>query len=83
MTLMIEVGTYEAKTRLSQLLERVRSGETVVITSRGKPIARLVPAEEAGGSKARAAAQRILARREHRPRAELDEILQWRGEGRR
>lgn len=43
---MIEVGTFEAKTHLTQLLERVAKGDRVVITRRGKPVAMLVPPEE-------------------------------------
>lgn len=39
---MIEVGSFEAKNTLSALLDRVAKGEEVVITRRGKPIARLV-----------------------------------------
>jgi len=38
------VGTFDAKTRLSELLERVAEGESFVITRRGHAIARLVPA---------------------------------------
>ena len=38
------VGTFEAKTHLSELLERVAEGESFVITRRGQAIARLVPA---------------------------------------
>jgi prevent-host-death family protein len=34
----------EAKAKLSALLELVRAGETVTITDRGRPVARLVPA---------------------------------------
>ena len=41
---MYTVGSYEAKTHLSQLLERVEHGETITITRHGKPVARLVPA---------------------------------------
>jgi prevent-host-death family protein len=41
---MTEVSLAEAKARLSALVERARSGETVNITRRGKPVARLVPA---------------------------------------
>ncbi len=41
---MITVGTFEAKTHLSTLLDRVAAGEEVVITKHGKPIARLVGA---------------------------------------
>ena len=44
---MIEVGTFEAKTHLSSLLDKVSHGEEVLITKRGKAIARLVPAEQA------------------------------------
>ena len=36
-------GVYEAKTRLSELIERVAAGEEVVITRHGTPVARLVP----------------------------------------
>lgn len=40
---MPEVGVFEAKTRLSELLERVAAGEEITITRRGQPVARLVP----------------------------------------
>ena len=33
----------QAKNQLSALLDRVRRGETVLITDRGRPVARLVP----------------------------------------
>jgi prevent-host-death family protein len=33
----------EAKNGLSALIDRVRAGETVVITDRGRPVARLEP----------------------------------------
>ncbi|MBV8314322.1 MAG: type II toxin-antitoxin system prevent-host-death family antitoxin [Planctomycetaceae bacterium] len=44
---MTTVGTFEAKTHLSELLERVARGERIVITNRGKPVAMLVPPEVA------------------------------------
>jgi len=40
---MDTVGTFEAKTHLTRLLERVDKGERIVITNRGKPVAMLVP----------------------------------------
>ncbi len=43
---MKTVGSYEAKTHLSRLLEEVENGEEVVITRHGKAIARLVPASQ-------------------------------------
>lgn len=39
---MITVGAYEAKTRFSELIERVQRGEAVTITKHGTPVARLV-----------------------------------------
>ena len=43
---MKTVGTFEAKTHLSELLARVSKGESIRITRRGIPVAKLVPAEE-------------------------------------
>jgi prevent-host-death family protein len=45
---MAQVGMHEAKTKLSQLVERAEAGEEIVIARNGKPVARLVPF---GGSK--------------------------------
>ena len=45
---MITVGVHEAKTTLSRLLRRAGSGEDVVITRNGEPVARLVPVGRAG-----------------------------------
>ena len=42
---MLEIGAFEAKNTLGALLDRVERGEEVLIKRRGKPIARLVPAE--------------------------------------
>jgi prevent-host-death family protein len=43
---MREVSIYEAKTKLSSLLQEVERGEDVVITKRNRPVARLVPIEK-------------------------------------
>ena len=40
---MKRVQIAEAKAHLSALVERVDSGEEIVISRRGKPVARLVP----------------------------------------
>jgi prevent-host-death family protein len=40
---MAQVGMHEAKTKLSQLVERAEAGEDIVIARNGKPVARLVP----------------------------------------
>ncbi len=57
---MKEVGAFEAKNRLGQLLDLVEQGAEVVITRHGKAVARLVPPRAAFNRvEARAAAQRI------------------------
>jgi len=38
-------STYEAKAKLSELLRKVRRGRSVVITSHGNPVAKIVPYE--------------------------------------
>lgn len=38
-----EVGIRELKTNLSALLRRVRRGESLTVTDRGTPIARIIP----------------------------------------
>ena len=40
---MMRASVSAAKARLSELLDRVRRGESVLITDRGHPVARLVP----------------------------------------
>jgi prevent-host-death family protein len=44
---MDTIGTFEAKTRLTRLLDRVAAGEQITITRHGAPIARLVPVKPA------------------------------------
>jgi prevent-host-death family protein len=59
------IGAFEAKNTLGNLLDLVEKGEEVVITRRGKPVARLVPETgQSGREKARQAAERIRARSE-------------------
>jgi prevent-host-death family protein len=40
----MQVGAFEAKNQLSALLDEVERGAEIVITRRGKPVAKLVPA---------------------------------------
>lgn len=48
---MITLGAFEAKTHLSTLLDQVADGEEVVITKHGKPVARLVGAQQVDKSR--------------------------------
>jgi prevent-host-death family protein len=59
---MREIGAFEAKNKLGQLLDWVEAGEEVVITRRGRVVARLVPSRPAvDRERAREAAAAIRA----------------------
>lgn len=64
---MTEVALYEAKAQLSAIVERVAStGEEVLITRRGKPMARLVPVDDESAIES-ALAHLLAAREASRP----------------
>jgi prevent-host-death family protein len=80
-----EVGAFEAKNRLGQLLDLVEQGEVVIITRHGKQVARLVPARHIRSrEQARAAIRRIRDRAEQRKLGPFDwsEWKSYRDEGR-
>lgn len=55
------IGSYEAKTRLPELLARVEAGASYVITRHGRAVARLLPVEPP--AEAEAVVEAILASR--------------------
>jgi prevent-host-death family protein len=61
---MKTVGSYEAKTHLPRLLSQVEKGETITITKRGKPIAMLVPTQQALRCDVRVVIEEMLAYRD-------------------
>lgn len=78
----MKVGTFEAKTHLSELLERVRRGERITITKHGVAVAVLVPpAEEARTRFEETAAGLRSIRERTRPGGET--IRELRDDGRR
>ena len=61
---MREIGAFQAKNTFGTLLDWVAQGEEVLITRRGKAVARLVPAEAGiDRAKARRAADGIIEAR--------------------
>ena len=67
----ITVGAYEAKTKLSELLDRVEKGERITITRHGKPIAEIVPKRAHDPVRAGEAMRRM---RELADRVKLDDL---------
>ncbi len=60
-----EIGSYDAKTNLSEILRRVAAGKSFTITNRGKPIADMVPTRSISRSKIQVAIKNILAAKKH------------------
>ena len=79
---MERIGAYEAKTHLSELLNRVSRGEHLTITKHGKPIARLVPVAT-DQERAQEALDRVAELRQHIKLAPLAELMATTHEGHR
>lgn len=79
---MQTIGSYEAKTRLPELLRQVERGEHFTITRRGVPIAQIVGIENAVDDR-QATIDRMKAARARRPTTSVGESLAARDEGRR
>jgi prevent-host-death family protein len=54
-----EIGSYDAMTKLPEILRRVEAGESFTITNRGKPIADVVPSRATSRLKCKAAISNI------------------------
>ncbi len=80
---MREVGAFEAKTHLSELLAAAEAGETIMITRRGKPVARLMPVSTSAPDYSAAMADVKAFREDAGTGWTIDEILSARDEGRR
>ncbi len=80
--MFVEVGSYDAKTKLPELLRKVEQGERFTITQRGRPIADLVPSADNArhSSEEAVAAMRAIKRVTG---VAPDELAQWIEEGRR
>lgn len=92
---MITVGAFEAKTKFSELLDKVEQGEEVVVTRHGKAVVRMVPepvqdadaarkAREAKAAEIRAEFERVreMLRREG-VSFTVEDIISAKNEGRR
>lgn len=76
-----EIGAFEAKTKLSELLEKVQRGQVFHITKRGQPIAVLTGLHPEGESKAGSESLlsrcRALRARSKRGPESLKDLVEW------
>jgi prevent-host-death family protein len=77
-----EIGAFDAKTKLSEILRKVEQGERFTITKRGRAIADVVPTQHRDQRRVREAVEALR----NFPRitgVSGDEVLQWIREGRK
>lgn len=86
---MLQIGAFEAKNTLGNLLDRVERGEEVLITRHGKPVAQLVrPQFRTFTAEDRARADEAFKRIRERAQSlkmgpfDWETYKQWRDEGR-
>ncbi len=79
----MDVGIYEAKTKLANLVHLVEQGQFVTITNRGRPVADLVPTQGSGKSSIGVLIGDILAARSRQSAVSSAQLLAWKEEGRR
>ena len=82
---MLEVSITEARARLAELLRTVERGESISITRRGREVAQLVPASDAGHVLRQQAMDRFMEMRSTWKRTGVtkEEVLAARHEGHR
>jgi prevent-host-death family protein len=77
-----EIGIFEAKTKLSEILRKVDQGERFTITVRGRAVADVVPSTVKDRERAAEAVRRLLAM----PKVQGisgETVLEWIREGRK
>ena len=77
-----EIGAFDAKTKLSEILRKVEQGERFTITVRGRAVADVVPTQARNQRAIDEAVERLM----HFPRVKGipgDTVLEWIREGRK
>jgi prevent-host-death family protein len=77
-----EIGAYEAKTRLPELLRQVKAGRSFTITNRGEAVADLVPSETARPKDKPAAVAKFKAFMRENPVRGAASVREWIAAGR-
>jgi prevent-host-death family protein len=78
----IEIGSFEAKTKLPELLRGVQEGTHYTITLRGKPVAELVPVGRTTAAAYAQAVERMQTFKRVKGVSNHD-LVEWIAEGRR
>ena len=78
---MMEVGMHEAKTKLSELVRRVRRGERVYLTNHGEVVAEIIAPAKRRKKYTQAMLDKLRKRAKEHPLGTFEELMAWRREG--
>ncbi|MGS2724007.1 type II toxin-antitoxin system Phd/YefM family antitoxin [Porticoccus sp. GXU_MW_L64] len=76
-----EIGSYDAKTKLAEILRRVELGESFTITKRGRPVADVVPSKSNRRESVKTAIENLLSA--NKPLVSDKQLDELRKEGRK
>lgn len=79
---MIEIGAFEAKTHFSEILKKVGEGEVYCVTKRGKLVAIICSPETQRIERVSNAYKKFIDLRNKFKIASIDEVTEWKNEGR-
>jgi antitoxin (DNA-binding transcriptional repressor) of toxin-antitoxin stability system len=80
---MKHVNLSDARAHIGELLDEVERGETLMISREGGASENAPASDETTREMQRQAVRDLMEMRKTAPRATVEEILQWRDEGRR
>jgi prevent-host-death family protein len=81
---MLETMSFtEAKAKLSEVFDRVQSGDEFIVTRHNQVVGRIVPEKRRNQAQIDYAVNRLIELRKETQPVTLDEIIAWKNEGRR
>ncbi len=78
-----EIGSFNAKAHLSEILQEVQRGQRYTITLRGRPVADLVPSGSSVSPEKTLAAVEAMGKIHKIPGVSMKMITEWIAEGRK
>lgn len=79
----MQIGINEATTRLPQLVLNAQNGEEVFITDHGEIVAKIVVAGQKKYETAKELLDKMRAMHKKSPLGTMEELMEWKAEGRR
>ena len=79
----MQVGMFDAKTNLSKLVALAQQGEEIFITNRGEVVAKIVGTGRSKRASTKELLDEMRALNKASPLGSLEELMEWKAEGRK